>query len=48
MQSELFAIGRIVVGGEVEYDEANLCATVLGLNADDMHVAGRAGAQFDI
>ena len=37
-----------MVGGEIECDEPDLGAAILGLNANDMHVAGRAGAQFDL
>lgn len=38
--ARLFAVGGVVMAGKVECYEADLRATILGLNSDDVHVAG--------
>jgi len=45
---ELFAVGLVVMAGEVELDETDPCASIFRLQAGNVHMSRRAGAEFDL
>src|SRR5215469_13254986 len=45
---QLFAVAVVMMTGEIERNEADLCSSILGLNADDVLVFGRPSAKLEM